>query len=403
MGTSQKVFARLGYVFFSLFWVMISLVILFWGANILDPFKSFIHCPVESGEQFQCLGITAVYRMSFVLALFHTTVFLVCLSKSDSAAAFHDGCWALKFLVVLAGFVLTLFIPNSFFTGYSDFARVISVFFLVYQVFMTITIAYLINDKLVGHLDNQSGESNNRAVLGSILIGTTVILYSANIIIWVFLYIEFKDCGSAIANITVALVASVVFTVLVVFRPREDASILTSGAVALYVNYLCWSALSSNPDANCNPAGYSKGNTIAQILVGLFFVLVALFSVSSMTKNEETQEQTITDQVNNPLLETEKEDENIPERDIKEEPLKAQQINKISGATILFQVLMILASFYYAMLLTNWGSPTTAADLSTLYLNSGVSYWVKLVADWLSILVYILSLLAPLIFKNREF
>lgn len=57
---------------------------------------------------------------------------------------------------------------------------------------------------------------------------------------------------------------------------------------------------------------------------------------------------------------------------------------------------------YYAMLFTNWGNPD-------LYKNedqtdeSKRAFWLKIVCEWFTMGVYVLSLLAPLIFPNREF
>ena len=64
----------------------------------------------------------------------------------------------------------------------------------------------------------------------------------------------------------------------------------------------------------------------------------------------------------------------------------------------------MLAAIYYAMLLTNWGSPTYSyGNTSSFFKQDETSYWCQLVAMWLSQIVYILSLLAPLIFSNRSF
>jgi hypothetical protein len=52
----------------------------------------------------------------------------------------------------------------------------------------------------------------------------------------------------------------------------------------------------------------------------------------------------------------------------------------ISGTTIVFQILLILASIYYSMLLTNWGNPTIFDSTSTFYASNNTSFWIKLAA-----------------------
>jgi len=72
----------------------------------------------------------------------------------------------------------------------------------------------------------------------------------------------------------------------------------------------------------------------------------------------------------------------------------------ISRQTILFQLSMMLASMYYAMLCTNWQNPGLYTDGEYA---SASTYWLKMVCLWLSILVYLFSMIAPILFPNREF
>lgn len=75
----------------------------------------------------------------------------------------------------------------------------------------------------------------------------------------------------------------------------------------------------------------------------------------------------------------------------------------ISTATIVFQGLMILASIYYAMLLTNWGNPTVMDKTYGFFAPNEMSYWVQMTALWMSQALYIFSLTAPLCFPDRDF
>jgi len=76
----------------------------------------------------------------------------------------------------------------------------------------------------------------------------------------------------------------------------------------------------------------------------------------------------------------------------------------ISSASIFFQLLLVLGAFYYAMLLTNWGNPTVFDGTNVpFYSANDQSFWVKLVIQWLSTLIYLFSMFAPLLFPDREF
>lgn len=91
-----------------------------------------------------------------------------------------------------------------------------------------------------------------------------------------------------------------------------------------------------------------------------------------------------------------------------------------------FYCMMCLAGFYMAMVLTDWDSAdgcvscllyfhnalVICEDLSANLLilqcvpcssSNGVSMWVKIVAQWLTILLFFWTLVAPKLFPDRDF
>jgi hypothetical protein len=73
----------------------------------------------------------------------------------------------------------------------------------------------------------------------------------------------------------------------------------------------------------------------------------------------------------------------------------------ISNATIFFQALMMVTAVYYGMLCTNWGELYLYVGVTTTTDNT--AFWMKLVAQWITMSLYIFSLVAPLLFPDREF
>lgn len=111
--------------------------------------------------------------------------------------------------------------------------------------------------------------------------------------------------------------------------------------------------------------------------------------------------------VNSALLENER-DDGVVVADIEEHGAKksAEEMHvfPITTATILFQALLILSAIYLAMLLTNWGAPTyDSGSISFFTGKTMTSYWCQLSAMWISQSIYMFSLLAPLIFRDRTF
>ena len=259
VGVASKNFAKIGYVAFQFFWMLVSLLLLYTAKKLVDWLPSSLQCPEQAGDGSTCMGPSAMIRMSFVLACFHAVVFLVILARNTSVAIFHDGCWGTKFLLVLAFFIGTMWIPNDFFRGYMDFSRIVSIFFLLCQALLMLVVSYKINETLVGNYEREQ----NNSCSATILIGLTVVITLGDVVWLVYQYIWYHSCGYNTAIITVTLIASISFYVLVLLRTREDASILTSAIVVTYLLYLQWSALASNPDAECNPFGQSGDNTIA--------------------------------------------------------------------------------------------------------------------------------------------
>ena len=382
---------------------MVAILLLFTARHLVDILPSFLQCPDESGGATACMGPSAIIRMSFVLACFHTFVLCIILARNTAASIFHDGCWGTKFLFVLGFFIGTMWINNSFFQGYMQFSRVVSILFLLVQALLMLVVAYKLNELLVGNYESES--TDGIGCSGVVVIVLTALFSIGNVVWLVFQYIWFSGCATNNIVMTITLVACIASYAVVFFRTREDASILTSSIVVSYLLYLQWSAMASRPNDQCNPFENSSTNTILQIVVGAFITIISLMVISSTTKKSDKDN--LTTRINQPLMENDEDDHERLEPVTKKngETLDQDQLHSfpISSATIFFQVLLILASVYYSMLLTNWGNPTIFDDTTTFYASNNTSFWIKLVAQWLSTVIYLFSMFAPMLFPDREF
>ena len=63
----------------------------------------------------------------------------------------------------------------------------------------------------------------------------------------------------------------------------------------------------------------------------------------------------------------------------------------------------MLSAVYYAMMITNWGNPTVFNDTWDFFAANKASYVIKIVAQFGTMAIYMFSMVAPLIFKDREF
>jgi len=87
-----------------------------------------------------------------------------------------------------------------------------------------------------------------------------------------------RDCSMSMSLIISTIVMIVIVFVLWI---REDSSILTSALVNLWLTYLLWSGLASNPDSQCNTLLKSGWTTFLQIFTHLLWTWITLFSLST--------------------------------------------------------------------------------------------------------------------------
>ncbi len=67
-----------------------------------------------------------------------------------------------------------------------------------------------------------------------------------------------------------------------------------------------------------------------------------------------------------------------------------------------FHLIMCLSGLYMSMMLTNWGASDAKPEAGT----TGVgweSLWVKIISQWLTILLYTWTLVAPVLMPDRDF
>lgn len=74
-----------------------------------------------------------------------------------------------------------------------------------------------------------------------------------------------------------------------------------------------------------------------------------------------------------------------------------------TNSYINFHFVMILGSVYFAMILTNWSTPSFINRIWQAYQPTDESRWINLIFSWLTGAFYAWSLVAPKLFPNRSF
>ena len=401
-GVESKNFAKIGFVVHQVFWIGVSLTLMVSAKKLVDVFPTqMLKCPDASGGESSCLGASSIIRMSFALTIFHLFMFTVVITRNQMAAAFHDGCWLTKVLLVAAVFTGSMWINNSFMETYMSLSKYVSTVFLIYQALLMLLVSYKINDTLVSNFNKDPTSCSKW-----ILILVSVFFFSATVYSLIKQYKDFS-CGSNTFILVITTVAVVGMHVLVFFKPRQDASILTSSIASVYILYLQWSALSSDRNSHCNPNLNQGSNVFWQISLGLFVTFVSLGMSGATIKSEDEpkhdkegeEHSDDEDSKTKPIIN----ENQRPSQKNKQQKLAEDHVFAISNATIIFQVSMIFSAVYLAMLCTNWGSVTVFDNTTDFFQHSQGSFWLKMVAQWFTIAIFLFSLIGPMLFPDRDF
>jgi len=386
---------------------------------------------VPNSLQIFCVGGGAVYRISFVMTCFFSLMLVLSLISER----FHRGFWSIKVLLVVGGIIGSFFMTDAQFNdnSYAWVARIGSWGFLVLQILVLIDFAYTWNDAWVDRAfadPTNVNEMTSNGWLTAVLV-SAALLYMAAAAGIVLLYVYYASCTMGQAFTTICLISILVMTVISLFRDKivgEAGAILPVALVSIYVTFLCWSALDSNPDSNCVPG---TTHTVLGIILGASFAtLTLIWTTFALSRNagkllsgKELDQPSYTGAAVDVEGEAapptgdparSKRNGKLP----KGGPLYREDLNQTANATgavtdeeddtplvsadhpWVFHAFMICASLYVAMLLTDWGDySATGANTS----NGLATLWVKIAADWLTIILFTWTLIAPRVLSGRDF
>lgn len=364
----------------------------------------------ECRGEHQCLKDQPCYRIAFATALFFTIHWLVsnsynCVLRSPaSRVRFNTDWFVVKVALLVALMVGSLFTPsNGFFVVFAWAALVLSFVYLVLQLVIFLGFSYDLNDWLRNH-------DHSAARVG--LIGGTVVMNLATLTGTGFMYHWFGDdssCSIGQMMITLTLLSAVGYTILGVFTP--NGSLFPSAIVFLYTSWTIFTALSSGITASetCNrlssePASWKLGISGALSALSLAYACTAGgMSRGTIVGDTETKMNGVN--MNDNLSGAENGLTASANADVSyDDEQHAQFASQLSW----FHLLMALGSFYMSMLVTNWyitkGEGSAASSSSIAEVDSGAtSMWIKFASTVLCILLYVWTLIAPWILRNRDF
>ncbi|XP_059638097.1 uncharacterized protein LOC132280012 [Cornus florida] len=319
-----------------------------------------------------CLGTEGVLRVSMGCFTFYFTMFLSTAGTSklnESRELWHSGWWTAKVLLMIALVALPLFVPSAIIQLYGEIAHFGAGVFLLIQLISIISFIRWLNDCC------QSDKHADRCHIYVMLLATGA--YVVCILGIILMYIWYAPEPSCLLNIFFISWTLVLLQLMtsVSRHPKVNAGFLTPGFMGLYVVFLCWSAIRSEPpEERCirKSEAAVKGDwlTIISFIVAMVAIVIATFSTGIDSKCFQFRKD------------------------------EKQEEDDLPYGFGFFHFVFATGAMYFAMLLIGWNMHH---DMKRWTIDVGwTSTWVRIVNEWLAFCVYVWMVVAPIIWKSRQ-
>lgn len=425
---------RLLYVVLFFLSVILCWVFINFGPVWYDKIPSYIFDKKFCySEGHHCFGAITVYRISFGLALFFAAQSIMMLRvkrTSDCRAMIQNGFWLFKIVALIGLIVAAFFIPMGFYLYYGYLALVASIVFLFFQLILLVDFAHSWTESWL----RKWNEEEENKIWFQLLVVSAIALYLLALCMIITMYALFTThvdetmdggCSLNTVFITVALLSSIFISCLALHPKIQQASpqsgLLQPAVVSVYMIYLVWSAIMSEPAdgplGGCNnipltSGAVGTGSQKTSVIMGAILVMVAVcYSALRASSQHDTlfsggaDEETglVSDSINDVAAAVDGEESEVAavEESNADEPVRYNYS--------FFHFIFTLAAMYICMLMTNWQvvKSQAPADINmgaTITIDQSMaSVWIKVASSWLVGLLFSWSLIAPVLMPNREF
>ncbi|XP_020776532.1 serine incorporator 5 [Boleophthalmus pectinirostris] len=389
------------------------------------PFYSELCEKLNAGENCQTLvGYSAVYKMCFGMACFFLFFALFTIRVNNSTgcrAAIHNGFWLIKFIVLVLCCTGAFFIPEqeTFLEVWRYVGAGGGAIFLLIQLMLLVEFAHRWNTNW------SSGVKYNRlwyAALAFVTLMLFTVAVGAVVFLWLF-YTQHQAC--LLNRIFLCINGSLCFIVsMLAISPciqklQPTSGLLQPGVISVYVMYLTFSAFSSKPpeileidgrNQTVCVFGFSESKSERKIVTGIgtviLFACVLYSCLTSTTKRSSAALRVY----RNSEPESERArccfclgddtDEFDEEKTGSGQNVMYDEREGTIYSYSYFHFVFFLGSLYVMMTATNWfhydGHKTEKL------LDGSLSvFWIKIVSSWVCLLLYMGTLIAPMLCPKR--
>ncbi|CAK9329053.1 unnamed protein product [Citrullus colocynthis] len=383
--------ARLAYC--GLFGVslVVSWILREFGAPLMEKIP-WIKTEAQPEEWFQMQAVLRVSLGNFLFFAIFALIMIGVKDQNDRRDAWHHGGWMAKMVIWILLVVLMFFLPNVIFSIYG----VLSIFgaglFLLVQVVLLLDFTHSWNDSWV-----EKDEQKWYIALLVVSIGCYLAAFTFSGLLFIWFNPSGHDCGLNVFFLVMTMILAFVFAVIAL-HPAVNGSLLPASVISVYCAYVCYTGLSSEPrDYVCNglhtkSKAVSAGTLVLGMLTTIVSVIYSALRAGSSTTFLSPPSSPRAGG-SKPLLES----EDLEDGKNKKTEGEGQPV---SYSYTFFHLIFALASMYSAMLLSGWTSLNESSDLIDV---GWTSVWVRICTEWVTAALYIWSLVAPILFPDREF
>jgi len=404
--------------------------------STLDDIPGLCKGTIATEKYLECdkvVGYEAVYRVCFAMACFYFLFSIIMFkvqSSRDPRSKLQNGFWFFKFLILIGICIGAFYIPRGDFGVAWMWIGMIGAFlFIIIQLILIIDFAHAWNETWVDNATSSEDSENNWWYRGLLIFTIFFYLLSLALVVLFFLFYTTGESGCKVHKFFISfnLILCVIMSVIAIHPRVQEAQpqsgLLQSSIISAYVMFLTWSAMTNNPDSGCNPSishllnktgidlglgnddKISKGITFDWTgVVGLaIFLICVLYASIRSTTNSQVAKLGLSSNDTVYLADEKSSITSAPKGDSDTERGQHVWDNEEDGVAYnysFFHLMFFLSSLYIMMTLTHWFKPSS--DLTQLSSNQP-AMWVKISSSWVCILLYVWTLVAPIVLPDRDF
>ncbi|NXX69024.1 SERC3 protein, partial [Spizella passerina] len=352
--------------------------------------EGFVSCDVF-------VGYRAVYRVSFAMAVFFFLLSLLMIevkTSNDPRASIHNGFWFFKIAAIVAIMVGAFYIPEGPFTRAWFWIGVSGAFcFILIQLVLLVDFAHSWNESWVEKME----EGNSKCWYAALL-SCTSLFYALSLVFVILFYVFYTKPDACTENkffISFNMILCITVSIVSIL---PKVQVLFFSFLLAYQAGMKWEGCSSSSTftvVHCLLDYQTQLMTKGVFNESLFGLHCSIRSSSNSQVNKLTLSGSDT-----AILEDTVGTGSGTAEEGEVRRVADNEKDGVQYSYTFFHFMLFLASLYIMMTLTNWYSPD--ADFKTMT-SKWPAVWVKMTSSWVCLLLYLWTLVAPLVLTNRDF